>query len=985
VSEDVFGAAAIRRRVLAAWTASPPRFREDANAEEDLVLGGYRDRLIVELAQNAVDAAARAGRPGRLRLHLVDAELRAANTGAPLDADGVQALATLRASAKRAEPTVGRFGVGFAAVLAVSDCPRVISTTGCVEFSADRTRSIVSAVPELTGELARRGGAVPALRLPFDCAGDPPAGYTTEVRLPLRSGAEEVVRRQLDDLTAELLLSLPGLAEVDVEGRLLTRTDVGPDEVELSDGVGHQRWALSTASGSLPADLLAGRPVEERERTAWSVSWAVPVDDGVVAPLPGRQVLHAPTPSDEPLSLPVRLIATFPLAPDRRHVAPGPLTDYLVARAASAYALLLQRLDPDPAVLALVPRTGFAGAELDAALCLTALAELRTTDWLPTAVGAQVRPERAAAFDPVSEGLVDALVDVVPGLLPASWSARRDRPVLDSLGVQRLSVADVVGMLSTVDRPAGWWSVVYAALADLGTLDDAEALAVLPVPLADGRTAYGARGLLLPDRALPAGELTGLGLRLVDPAAVHPLLERLGARPATALAVLLDPDVRAAVEQSLDEEDPEPIVTAVIALVRAAGVSVQDFPWLAELALPDAEGGWSAAAELMLGSSPLADVLAQGSLGVVDAGAERRWGSETLEAVGVLSTFAVLRAEDADVGADLDLDAVDEWYDAVIDRLPPTSMPPVLDRVVAVRDLERVRADRWPAALRLLDGLPRDVFDPLLIQGGQPEPVSVPSYTTWWLSTHPVLGSRRPDRLRRNGSVELNGLYDEAPGDTPDVLDCPSTVDDVLSAPESALDLLARLGDPRRAVSSAVLDGIYGRVAAALDGVQVRPPDGVRTVVGAVVGRDAAVVLDAPYLLPLLDRAAVPSGQAPAAVADLLEVPLASELVSGRVTSRPDRESPWRQLPGAATAARRLGLAELPGRVAVHQELTVGDQRVDWWPDGDTDHVSQAAGAAALGRALAWRHTGWQLRAALAEAFARLDDAALLAAEDSTG
>jgi hypothetical protein len=67
---DPFGTAAVRERVLAGWAASPARFREDANAEEDLVRGGYRDRLLVELAQNAADAAARAGVPGRLRLEL---------------------------------------------------------------------------------------------------------------------------------------------------------------------------------------------------------------------------------------------------------------------------------------------------------------------------------------------------------------------------------------------------------------------------------------------------------------------------------------------------------------------------------------------------------------------------------------------------------------------------------------------------------------------------------------------------------------------------------------------------------------------------------------------------------------------------------------------------------------------------------------------------------------------------------------------------
>ena len=57
--------------------------------------------------------------PGRLRLTLSDGMLTAANTGAPLDANGVEALSTLRASGKRDDTTVGRFGVGFAATVAV--------------------------------------------------------------------------------------------------------------------------------------------------------------------------------------------------------------------------------------------------------------------------------------------------------------------------------------------------------------------------------------------------------------------------------------------------------------------------------------------------------------------------------------------------------------------------------------------------------------------------------------------------------------------------------------------------------------------------------------------------------------------------------------------------------------------------------------------------------------------------------------------------
>ncbi|MGH3910810.1 MAG: sacsin N-terminal ATP-binding-like domain-containing protein, partial [Pseudonocardiaceae bacterium] len=126
---DPFGTAALRDGVLAAWRGSPTRFREDANAEADLALVGYADRLLVELAQNAADAAQRAGEPGHLRVIVNCGELRAANTGAPLDSAGVAALAALRASAKRSpRGSVGRFGVGFAAVLGVSDEPRVVST-----------------------------------------------------------------------------------------------------------------------------------------------------------------------------------------------------------------------------------------------------------------------------------------------------------------------------------------------------------------------------------------------------------------------------------------------------------------------------------------------------------------------------------------------------------------------------------------------------------------------------------------------------------------------------------------------------------------------------------------------------------------------------------------------------------------------------------------------------------------------------------------
>jgi hypothetical protein len=1007
---DPFGTAAIRERVVAAWAASPARFREDANAEEDLTHGAYRDRLLVELAQNAADAAARAGVPGELRLSLVGGELRAANTGAPLDAAGVEALATLRASAKRDGGSVGRFGVGFAAVLTVTDEPAVCSTTGGVRFSAAATRTVVTAIPALADELARRQGRVPVLRLPWPAEPLPPGGTggaATEVRLPLRPGAEPAVRAALAELDPVLLLALPALRSVDAAGRLLSRVDGPGGVVELRDGPAVSRWVVRSATGRLPAELLAGRPVEERERPDWTVTWAVPVGaDGVPVPRPGRPVVHAPTPTDEPLSLPAVPLGTFPLGSDRRHVTPGPVTDLLAAAAGRAYAELVAELPPAPALLSLVPRPALAAAELDAAVNREVLAALRDVRWLPAAGPAdpaawpadpaarpadpagrseRVRPADAVVVDSAAEPLVAALAGLLPGLLPASWSGRGQAAPLTALGVRRLATADVVELVSGVDRPPAWWRELYAALAEA---PDREALTAIPVPLADGRVVTGVRGALLPDPDLPAAAAGALGLRVVHPEAAHPLLERLGAVPATARGVLADERVRAAVEASYDEEDPEPVAEAVLALVAGARPAPGELPWLAELALPAADGDWYPAGELLLPGSPLAGVVdPDAPLGTLDPEVAERWGTDVLTAVGVLTTFPVLRAEDVELDPDglhpggHDLDGAAEWMEAVLDRLPPQPLPPRLAELVAVRDLDLVRPDRWPAALALVAALDVPPTATVVLPGGGP--AEVPSYTTWWLSSHRTVGGRRPDELRAPGAADLAGLYDPAPDDLPPVAGVLTGLADVLADPDRAADLLDRLGDPLRTVPGPALQDVYARLALVLEDA-VEPPDRVRVAPDRTVPRERAVVLDLPYLLPLLgDRVPVPAGAAAGPVADLLDLPLASELVGGAgPDGAPARRTPWPGLPGAALAAERCGSLPPAATVAVHDRLTVGGVAVPWWPADDTDHVDGTAEAA--GRALAWRLGAWDRRAAAAEALARPQDADRLRAEDAT-
>ncbi|MFH9979833.1 sacsin N-terminal ATP-binding-like domain-containing protein [Streptomyces sp. NPDC017179] len=1026
---DPFGTARLRRGVLDAWATSPARFREDANAEEDLVLGGYRDRLVVELAQNAADAAARADVPGRLRLTLRDGVLFAANTGAPLDAAGVESLATLRASAKRDDArdrAVGRFGVGFAAVLAVTDEPAVVGRHGGVRWSLAEARALAEETarhsPGLGDEIRRREGHVPLLRLPFAAEGTAPDPYDTVVILRLRdAAAADLAERLLHAVDDALLLALPGLEEVVVEigdaaPRTLRRRTEGALTVVEDTREGTTRWRTVGAHGPLTPELLADRPVEERLRPHWSVTWAVPVDgDGSPARPRTSPVVHAPTPSEEPLGVPALLIASFPLDSTRRHTAPGPLTDFLVQRAADAYAELLAGWRPvTEGVIGLVPGPLGKG-ELDGALRQAVLDRLPRTSFLPpAAVGAAhqdddsdlpetLRPRDAEVVEGAGADTVRVLAEVLPTLLPAGLERRVE---LRTLGVARLPLADAVDRLAGLEKEPGWWRSLYDSLAGV----DPDRLSGLPVPLADSRTTIGPRQVLLPvaGAALADPELLArLGLKVAHPDAVHPLLEKLGALPATPRAVLTTPQVRAAVAASLDEDtggwdedtpDAEELADAVLALVRDAGLEPGDEPWLGALALPDEDGELAPAGELVLPGSPFARLMREGELPAVDDELAGKWGEQPLAACGVLAGFALVRATDVVLDPDeLDpregdfpepddpglLDAVDVWCEDLLDRFPETPVPPVATEIVAVRDLDLVDDDQWPRALALLAQPPlRDALTQpvrILLPDGTHE-IARP-YTAWWLRGHPVLGGRRPAGLRAAGSDPLlRGLYEEADATGFDdeqvlrALGVRTSVAALLEEPGGAAELLERLADPERPVTSAQLHALYGALAE-LDPEQVTLPDEVRAVVDGrveVVDAADAVVCDSPDLLPF--TAGVPLLPVrPALAADLAElfqVRRLSESVTGEVDSEGtehDVPEPVRGLLGART----------PRTYVEHEELVVDGTGLDWRLT--SDGVLHAATLEGVAAGLAWASGQWPRRfevAALLEDPSRTEELA---------
>ena len=596
---------AVRDRVLAGWAASPARFREDANAEEDLVRGGYRDRLLVELAQNAADAAARAGVPGRLRLELDGRHpARRQHRRARWTPAGVQGLATLRASAKRDEdgdrrPLRRRLRRGAGGERRAGG-PVHGRRRAVQRRRGPGPRS--PALPALADELARRGrrgarccgcrgrrrGRRPTGSPPRSCCRCAPAPARPSTTRPGRAAGRPAAGPA----------GTRGRSRSSVDGTRRTLT-IAPVR---RPGPGHRRrdgrrsGRSRSAPASCPPRSLADRPVEERvpPRLDGHLGGARWTTTASRARCPAGQVVHAPTPSDEPLSLPLRLIAPFPLGPDRRHVAPGAGHRRAGRRGRRHVRRSRHRAAGRPgAAPRWCPARGLAGAALDAALGAAVLERLRSTSWLPVA-GEDARRASRPTGPPRSTRRPTTGWRSWPTCCrvccrptgPGDRTPRRSPRSGSGGSASPRSVEAVRG----VDRPPSWWARLYAALDGA----DREELAALPVPLADGRTAHGPAGVLLPEAGLPVERLGPLGLRLAEPgrgrAAGRPPAAGAARRPSgdggrrarrpRRPQRRRDVDGRGGRRLRRRATSPTDLARAVLALVAAARPAPGELPWL---------------------------------------------------------------------------------------------------------------------------------------------------------------------------------------------------------------------------------------------------------------------------------------------------------------------------------------------------------------------------------------------------------------------
>ena len=347
---------------LRTYRVNPGLVEEHANGERRITQGGYGDRQLFELVQNAADEL-QSSPGGRVQVALTKDHLYCANEGSAVTPSGAETILRMGVSRKRGGQ-IGRFGVGVKSVLSVTRTPEFFSTSGAFGFDADwSAREILSAVNSGRADrgepLVEALGDTPVLRLarPLDVdrerAADPVLhellGWaTTVVRLPLLPGAaarlgEDIFhqarstgdrrefprlfqlfshhvgtvrledRRQMPYLWREVLVEHRGVHHIIRESRS------GAKQVEANYRVFTRPHHVTEESRSGAGEL--------HDRVTIDISWAVPDytsnDRGVLTVPSERGTFWSFFPTKYPTTLSGALNAAWKTNEDRQNLLDG--------------------------------------------------------------------------------------------------------------------------------------------------------------------------------------------------------------------------------------------------------------------------------------------------------------------------------------------------------------------------------------------------------------------------------------------------------------------------------------------------------------------------------------------------------------------------------------------------------------------------------------------------------------------------------------
>ncbi len=279
-------------KTIESYKVHPDLVAEHANHEESIRTGGYANRTLLELIQNAADALAGVGDSGdeiggRVEIVLDTSKkvLYCANEGRPFSKTGLTAITMAHLSGKRGDE-IGRFGLGFKSVLAVSQSPQVLSRSIAFEFNSPAARRALSKVTTAKRCPVLRTATL--LDAPAEFDRDPllaeqAAWATTIVKLPA-AGNLDRLRQEIQAFTSEFLLFVGAVREIRLrvvgdepfQTRHVSRAlGNGRLRIERPDGEGDE-WIVETGMHA-PSPEARHEVGEAVSRDEVKVTVAVPV------------------------------------------------------------------------------------------------------------------------------------------------------------------------------------------------------------------------------------------------------------------------------------------------------------------------------------------------------------------------------------------------------------------------------------------------------------------------------------------------------------------------------------------------------------------------------------------------------------------------------------------------------------------------------------------------------------------------------------
>jgi len=362
-------------RTLRVYKEDPDRLIADYRRERQ-ISRGYQGREILELLQNANDAAAEGNVRGKVRIELSTEGLIVANTGRPFTTGGVNSLRITDLSPKLRRKThlIGQKGLGFRAVLNWSRQPYIESGYLRLVFSDGKLRSICHDLegsnPQIATLLAAEKGnsedvILPSLPFPMviddkiDFRQGLPAHhrkimdrcdflrgeFDTVIGMPFNDASIlDLAKGELQELRPEILLFAENLGSIS-----MTSPNVPEETWEISGNSilelnikgssnSTRRYEIFRDHNSIPAELIS-----ELTASEYDIILAVP-QDGTPRDL---QTLFSFFPTNVRFPFPVVCHATMELDSNRKYPTEGQPNYFLFGKIAELLARVAESQDSE--------------------------------------------------------------------------------------------------------------------------------------------------------------------------------------------------------------------------------------------------------------------------------------------------------------------------------------------------------------------------------------------------------------------------------------------------------------------------------------------------------------------------------------------------------------------------------------------------------------------------------------------------------------